>query len=133
MSSIVDNCDENCAIAHAYVYPVRRIDVVTSHAYVGWHTTERQSIRNEFVRKLFSAIAIRETRGMNTFVRRDKIVDELRRESKGSFVTLHRALVEASEHSSAKHNGDTILSEDVVKSRIRAIVKERIPAAKQVG
>lgn len=67
---------------------------------------------------------------MNTFVRRDKIVDELRRESKGSFVTLYRALVDASNHPSAQHNGDTILSEDEVKKRIRALVKERTPTVK---
>ncbi|TRC82676.1 hypothetical protein FJV80_20355 [Mesorhizobium sp. WSM4310] len=69
---------------------------------------------------------------MNTFIRRDKIVNELRRESRGSFVTLYRALVEAAGDTSAKHNGDTTLSEDAVKSRIRAIVKERNPA-KEAG
>ncbi|TPI81083.1 hypothetical protein [Mesorhizobium sp. B2-8-9] len=69
---------------------------------------------------------------MNTFIRRDKIVNELRRESKGSFVTLYRALVEAAGDPSTKHNGDTTLSEDAVKNRIRAIVKAR-NSAKEAG
>lgn len=69
---------------------------------------------------------------MNTFVRRDRIVDELRRESKGSFVTLYRALVEAANHPSARHNGETILDEEIVKKCIRALVKERTPTSKPV-
>lgn len=58
---------------------------------------------------------------MNAFVRRDKILDELRRESNGSFVTLHRALVEASKALSAYSKREVILNVSDVKNRIRAI------------
>lgn len=57
---------------------------------------------------------------MNSFARRDQILEGFQRESKGSFSAVYRALSELStEKQSSK------LSEKEVKARIRSILDEK--------
>lgn len=57
---------------------------------------------------------------MNTFARRDHLLEEFTKESKGSFSTVYRALSEV-----AKENKSGTLKEDDVRARIKEIVKDR--------
>jgi hypothetical protein len=61
---------------------------------------------------------------MNAFAYRDKILDELRRESNGSFSVVYRALSEA-----AKAQNDKKLDVEDVKRRIRDIIRDQAAAA----
>ena len=57
---------------------------------------------------------------MNTFARRDKIMDEFRRESRGSFSVVYKALADLSNEKRTA----TLNAEDV-KNRIREILNEK--------
>jgi len=58
---------------------------------------------------------------MNAFAYRDKVLDELRRESHGSFSVVYRAMSEAS-NARGGQNGQ--LDVEDVKERIRQIIRE---------
>ncbi|MER9351207.1 hypothetical protein [Mesorhizobium sp. M7A.F.Ca.US.010.02.1.1] len=59
---------------------------------------------------------------MNAFAYRDKVLDELRRESNASFSVVYRAMSEAAK---ANHEKDKNLDVEDVKRRIRAIIREQ--------
>lgn len=59
-------------------------------------------------------------RAMNTFARRDQILNDFRKESNGSFSAVYRAMSELSTEKKTSK-----LDEQEVKARIREIIKEQ--------
>lgn len=57
---------------------------------------------------------------MNTFARRDQLLEDFTKESKGSFSAVYRALSEA-----AKAAGSDTLDEADVKHRIQEIIRDK--------
>ena len=64
---------------------------------------------------------------MNAFAYRDKVLDELRRESNASFSVVYRALSEAAK--AKNETQDKKLDVEDVKRRIRAIIRDQAAEA----